>query len=190
MPAEGAARPLLLEADLLRGMLAERLKRNGEALRLYGEVRDSGYRPLAVRGALAEIVLEARTGAMKPTEAIAALDKLRWQWRGDEVELGLLHRLGNLQIDTGDYRNGLQTLRAARLPVPAGRRRPPSRPPPRPGGRRVCRARRAPARRGSGSRRRHPFTALRKPCCFHFQSASSELFHPQGRSHTPVSRLR
>lgn len=118
MPAEGAARPQLLEADLLRGMLAERLKRNGEALRLYGEVRDSGYRPLAVRGALAEIVLEARTGAMKPTEAIAALDKLRWQWRGDEVELGLLHRLGNLQIDTGDYRNGLQTLRAAVLGFP------------------------------------------------------------------------
>lgn len=118
MPKEGAPRPLMLEADLLRGMLAERLKRDGEALRLYGDVRSSGYRPLAVRAALAEIVLQAKTGALKPAEAITALDKLRWQWRGDGVELALLHRLGNLQIDAGDYRNGLQTLRAAVLGFP------------------------------------------------------------------------
>ncbi|MFT3811622.1 MAG: hypothetical protein QM698_17045 [Micropepsaceae bacterium] len=118
LPRDGIARPLLIEGELLRAVLAERLKRDGEALRLYAEVRDSGYRPLAVRAALAEISLKARIGAMKAPEAIAALDKLRWQWRGDSVELGLLHRLGNLQIESGDYRNGLQTLRAAVLGFP------------------------------------------------------------------------
>ncbi len=118
LPKDGIAKPMLIEGDLLRAMLAERLKRDGEALRLYAEVRDSGYRPLAVRAALAEISLKARTGAMKAPGAIAALDKLRWQWRGDGVELSLLHRLGNLQIEHGDYRNGLQTLRAAVLGFP------------------------------------------------------------------------
>ncbi len=118
MPKDGAPRALALEADLLRAMLAERLKRDGEALRLYGEVRASGYRPLAVRASLSEIVLQEKTGAIKSADAIAALDRLRWQWRGDGVELGLLHRLGNLQIASGDYRNGLQTLRAAVLGFP------------------------------------------------------------------------
>ena len=118
IPKEGLARPQLMEADLLRAMLAERLKRDGEALRLYADVRADGYRPLAVRAALAEVSLKARTGAMKPAEAIAELDRLRWQWRGDGVELSLLHRLGNLQIESGDYRNGLQTMRAAVLGFP------------------------------------------------------------------------
>ncbi len=118
MPKDGVPRPLQLEADLLRGILAERLKRDAEALRLYGEIRASGYRPLAVRAALSEIMLKEKTGALKSAEAIDALDKLRWQWRGDGVELGLLHKLGNLQIAAGDYRNGLQTQRAAVLGFP------------------------------------------------------------------------
>lgn len=118
MPKDGIVGPMLLEADLLRGVLAERLKQDAEALRLYAEVRDGGYRPLAVRAALAEIVLQEKTGAIKSAEAIIRLDKLRWQWRGDGVELGLLHRLGNLQIASGDYRNGLQTQRAAVLGFP------------------------------------------------------------------------
>ncbi len=58
------------------------------------------------------------SGALAPAEAIVALDKLRWQWRGDSIELGLLRRLGNLQIAAKDYRNGLQTLRAAVLGFP------------------------------------------------------------------------
>ncbi len=118
IPKDDVPKPLLIEASLLQAMLAERLKRDGEALRLYGDVAASGYRPLAVRGSLAEIVLKAKTGAMKSAEAIEALDRLRWQWRGDSVELNLLHRLGRLQIDSGDYRNGLQTLRAAVLGFP------------------------------------------------------------------------
>ena len=118
MPKDGVTKAQLLEADLLRGVLAQRLKQDAEALRLYAEVREANYRPLAVRAALAEIVLQEKTGAIKPAEAIDRLDKLRWQWRGDGVELDLLHKLGNLQIAGGDYRNGLQTLRAAVLGFP------------------------------------------------------------------------
>ena len=118
VPAEGVPQPLALEAQFLSGQLAERLRRDGDALRHYGHVRSAGYRPLEVRAALAEIALQEKTGALSAADAIAALDKLRWQWRGDEVELSLLRRLGNLQIATGDYRNGLQTLRAAVLGFP------------------------------------------------------------------------
>jgi hypothetical protein len=118
MPKDGVPRPLAIEADLIRGELAQRLKQDGEALRLFGEVKASGYRPLAVRATLAEIALQAQTGALKPAEAIKALDELRWQWRGDGLELSVLHRLATLQVEAGDYRNGLQTMRAAVLGFP------------------------------------------------------------------------
>jgi len=118
MPREGVPDPILLEADLIRGQLAEKLKRDPEALRLYAKVKNAGYRPLAIRAALAEIALEERTGALKRDDAIDALDHLRWQWRGDEVELAVLHRLGTLQVAKGDYRDGLQTMRSAVLGFP------------------------------------------------------------------------
>ena len=118
MPKEGVPRPFAIEADLLRGELAQRLKRDAEALRLYGEVKASGYRPLAVQATLAEIVLQEQTGELKSDDAIKALDDLRWQWRGDGLELSVLHRLAGLQVAKGDYRNGLQTMRAAVLGFP------------------------------------------------------------------------
>lgn len=118
MPEDGAPRPVELEADLVRGALAQKLKRDADALRMYQHVKESGYRPLAVRATLAEIVLQEQAGELKRGDAIAALERLRWQWRGDEVELGVLHRLGALQIAAEDYRNGLQTMRSAVLGFP------------------------------------------------------------------------
>ncbi|MCC6919514.1 MAG: hypothetical protein IT548_09940 [Alphaproteobacteria bacterium] len=118
MPRDGVPEPILLEADLIRGQLAEKLKRDTEALRLYAKVKNTGYRPLAIRAALAEIALEERTGTLKRDDAIDALDHLRWQWRGDDVELAILHRLGKLQVAKGDYRAGLQTMRSAVLGFP------------------------------------------------------------------------
>lgn len=119
VPKDGLPRGVALEAVLLRGELAQRLKRDAEAMRLFAEVRESGYRPLVVRATLAEILLKEQNGEMKPPEAIKALGDLRWQWRGDALELTVLHRLGSLQIAAGDYRNGLQTMRAAVLGFPA-----------------------------------------------------------------------
>ena len=46
-----------------------------------------------------------------PDEAVQGLEALRFAWRGDEFELNLLHRLGNLYIVRGDYNNGLTTYR-------------------------------------------------------------------------------
>jgi tetratricopeptide (TPR) repeat protein len=118
IPKEGVPLPVALEADLVRGQLAQKFKRDDDALRLYRRVKSAGYRPLAVRATLAEIVLQEQTGELKRPDAIAALEALRWQWRGDEVELGVLHRLGALQIADGQYRNGLQTMRSAVLGFP------------------------------------------------------------------------
>lgn len=43
--------------------------------------------------------------------AIARLDRLRFVWRGDDLEFGILRRLAELHLEARDYRAGLGTLR-------------------------------------------------------------------------------
>ena len=118
IPSKGVPSAELVEADLVRGLLAHKLKREDDALKLIGRVKNSTNRPLAARAALADIEMRSETGAMSVDDAIAALERLRWQWRGDDIELSTLHRLGTLQIQKGDYRNGLLTLRSAVMGFP------------------------------------------------------------------------
>lgn len=112
-PHDDAPEAFTLEARLLRGMMLEKLGRNADALGIYHEIANSGYRPLAVRGAFAELDLRNRTGSMANKEAIEQLERLRFQWRGDATELAVLRKLAALQIAEGDVRNGLLTMRSA-----------------------------------------------------------------------------
>ncbi len=118
VPTDDMPPRVTAEAAYLRGMLDERLKRDREALIQYEAARGAAYRPLAARADFAAIALKHKIGEMKAAEAIARLEALRWQWRGDLVELNVLHKLGELQIAEGDYRNGLQTWRSAVLGFP------------------------------------------------------------------------
>lgn len=46
-------------------------------------------------------------------EGARALDRLRYVWRGDALEFRILRRLGQLEIASGAFRDGLLTLRRA-----------------------------------------------------------------------------
>ncbi|MBI3517514.1 MAG: hypothetical protein HY060_26070 [Proteobacteria bacterium] len=48
-----------------------------------------------------------------PPEAIERLDRVRFVWSGDALEYRLLRRLGELQVEHGDVRAGLNRLREA-----------------------------------------------------------------------------
>lgn len=113
MPQGDLPLPLRLEADLLRGQMMERLGRTADALEAYQAVAAADYRPLRVRATFAEIDLRSRTGSLGATQAIEQLDRLRFQWRGDDTELAILRRLAQLHIEVGDPRNGLSIMRAA-----------------------------------------------------------------------------
>src|SRR4051812_27888709 len=60
--------------------------------------------------------LAAKKG--KPAEAIATLEKLRYRWRGDDLELKTLRKLGSLYFAQNDWRDGLGVLRIAALNFP------------------------------------------------------------------------
>ena len=56
---------------------------------------------------------ENNTGNLVAENSIIALEHLRHLWRGDELELLLLSRLGQLYLETGNIEKGLNVLRNA-----------------------------------------------------------------------------
>ena len=71
---------------------------------------DPKYRVFAAL-ARTEMLLKHRKITLD--EAIKELEKLRYTWRGDDLEFRVLTRLGRTYIDAGDFKNGLLTLRDA-----------------------------------------------------------------------------
>lgn len=65
------------------------------------------------RAEFALIKLSAATEAQNRQEIIARLERLRFAWRGDRFEFGVLKMLGEMQIQDGLYRDGLYNLRRA-----------------------------------------------------------------------------
>ncbi len=59
------------------------------------------------------LTYEIESGHLSPEKTIQTLEHLRYLWRGDELELMLLSRLGQLYLDTGNVEKGLNILRNA-----------------------------------------------------------------------------
>jgi predicted negative regulator of RcsB-dependent stress response len=100
--------------DYLRGDIMIRKGEKETGLELWHKVEDAGRdRLYTVKAAFGLIDYGLSTNQMPPKEAIDKLDGLRFAWRGDTLELAILRRLGNLQIQEKDYRNGFELLQRA-----------------------------------------------------------------------------
>ena len=75
-------------------------------------------RPTRARATLARTLSDLDSGAVTRGQAIEALDGLRFAWRGDDFEMSLLRRLGELKLKDGDYRGGLEALHQAMTNFP------------------------------------------------------------------------
>ncbi len=103
---------------VLRGKILAANGRTDEALEKYGAAiagNDRKSRALAMFER-ANLLIEA--GDADVTEILADLDRLRFAWRGDDLEYSVLRRLGELQIENQEYRNGLKTLKRAAANFP------------------------------------------------------------------------
>ncbi|MFQ5763430.1 MAG: tetratricopeptide repeat protein [Rhodospirillales bacterium] len=83
------------------------------AIGLWEKVRDGYDRPSRARAIVARMELLLKLERITKKEAIADLEKLRFDWRGDDFEFALLRRLGTLYLEEGRYREGLDRLRQA-----------------------------------------------------------------------------
>jgi len=110
-------------ADYLKGRIA--LERGDEraALAAWKELDFGTVTKARVQAELARIEVQSRKGEMTPEETVASLERLRFAWRGDELEFDIQRRLGRAQLAAGDFRGGTATLRdaAQRFPEARGR---------------------------------------------------------------------
>ncbi len=110
VPGDGVSNTVLAQTKYLQGQLFETLDKPGEALQYYQQAVQLGTPEQIARGTLAKTDLLHRVGQISDEDAIARLDVLRYQWRGDDLELSVLHKLAELYVAAGDYRRGLSMM--------------------------------------------------------------------------------
>lgn len=101
------------EVDYMQARLEEAKDAIASALLSYKKVVAADIRPVSSRAEFDLINLSYRISDITREEAIDRLQRLRYIWRGDALELSVLKRLGQLNVENGDFREGLNTLRMA-----------------------------------------------------------------------------
>jgi len=96
-----------------QGALARDSRKLDDAVRIWKGLTKGKDAYNAARAEFALIELGLQQETIKPDEAIERLDRLRYRWRGDDLELSVLRRLGQLYLAKNDYRHGLSVLRTA-----------------------------------------------------------------------------
>lgn len=104
---------LAAEADYMQARLEEAKDVNAAALLSYERVVAADVRPVSSRAEFDLINLAYKVSKITREEAVDRLQRLRYLWRGDSLELAVLKRLGELNVENGDFREGLNTLRMA-----------------------------------------------------------------------------
>ncbi|MDP3803087.1 hypothetical protein [Brevundimonas sp.] len=102
-----------LAARLVQARLFELDGQSDRALAIYTAVGRAPLDAVSVPGKLGVVRLSLAKGAMKADAAAAALEALRWRWRGDATELAVIRQLGQLYLSQGLYREALTALKGA-----------------------------------------------------------------------------
>ena len=100
------------EVDLVRGEGFEIVGEEEQALDTFDAVITAKFRPSGARAAFNQANMMLKRGDIAAAEAIDRFERLRFAWRGDDFEVGLLKRLGELYLQEGDYRNALTAMRS------------------------------------------------------------------------------
>ncbi len=99
------------EKALLEGLLSLQLSDLPAASKKFAEAIAHGYRPVVEETRYVKINSELEEKKISPKEAISALEKLDFAWRGDELEVNIQKRLGDLYVATGRISDGLDTYK-------------------------------------------------------------------------------
>jgi hypothetical protein len=106
-------KPLMLEAEVTRAELYAQEGRAHAARVLFAAVENSDDDRAAAEATYGDISSSLSAGMMTPPAAIEALERLRFRWRGDALELKTVRKLGSLYFASAQWRKGLETLRVA-----------------------------------------------------------------------------
>ena len=108
-----ATNPHFLNAELARAKLYSRENRLRDAFALFDAVEQSGDDRAEANAIYDHVEAGLAINKMKPDVAIDMLEKLRYRWRGDALEMKTLRKLASLYFDQRQWQSGLKTLRVA-----------------------------------------------------------------------------
>ncbi|WP_417844540.1 hypothetical protein [Thalassospira sp.] len=108
----------LLDVQYLKGLFEQEAGQFDKAIATWDQVADGNNRKARAHAIFDRTELLLKLKRLTVDDAIAQLEKLRFAWRGDDFELAVLRRLGNLQVDGKHYRDALKTLRQAAIFFP------------------------------------------------------------------------
>jgi tetratricopeptide (TPR) repeat protein len=111
----GSSPDQLATISLLRGRIAEKLGRTGDALAAYQAAVASNDRHAATQARLRQAMLRMSTDELKRSDAIAELETISVIWRGDQTEIEALQMLARLYTDEGRLRDAFGVMRSALL---------------------------------------------------------------------------
>jgi tetratricopeptide (TPR) repeat protein len=94
----------------LRGVVAADANNFDRAENFWKLAAASNDRLFRIRAELALVDLDVGRGTIKPATAAERLERLRFAWRGDDLEQEVLHRLGMFYLDAGNFVQCLRTL--------------------------------------------------------------------------------
>jgi hypothetical protein len=104
-----------LEAELVRARIQATTGNYAKAVPLFAAVQNGGDERLAAQAIYYQVDAGLNAHAIKPAQGIDVLERLRFRWRGDALEMKTLRRLAGLYFAGNQYREGLKTLRVATL---------------------------------------------------------------------------
>jgi len=109
---------LQIEASVVRARLLASENRGREAGRLFDAIERQGDEHAQAEAIYYRVEAALRAGVMSEDAAITTLEKLRFRWRGDGLEMLTLRKLASLYFTKQRWRDGLRTLRVATTVLP------------------------------------------------------------------------
>jgi tetratricopeptide (TPR) repeat protein len=105
--------PLSYEAELERARLDVAEGRYRAAAPLFAALKQCPDAQVAAHAIYDDTISALAAGAISRGQAIASLERLRYRWRGDALELQTLRKLGALYFAQKKWRKGLGVLQVA-----------------------------------------------------------------------------
>lgn len=94
----------------LRGVAYSKAGRADMAEKMWRQVTRGNDRLYKIRAELALVDLGVATKSLTPKQAVDRLEGLRFAWRGDDLEIDILKRLGGFYMDAKNFRMGFHVL--------------------------------------------------------------------------------
>jgi hypothetical protein len=113
IPASGLSPEVQGEVMLAQALTDLELDRKDKALAQLDALSKSPYRPIAARASLDGTLAKLALGKIENADAIDSLERLRYRWRGDELELRTLRELAQLYVRENKLREAMGTMRLA-----------------------------------------------------------------------------